>query len=847
MRTRCVGLLGACVASLIALSSLAAPVPARITHRLDPGAEERQRELREAWLESLHRAAPGVNWREIEAANAMEAFLRRESSVGVVGEPWSEIGADNVTGRTHVTQLAPNGVDLYVGSELGGVWSGTAGGGPWIPRSDGVGAGVHSLVITPGLPEVMLTATNNGRLFFSTDAGTSWHVPTGLPDYVWECIRLIREPGSQRVYAMLEGWRWIGVWDHSYQLYRSSNGGVTFTYLRSDPMTTRPDLWMDRTTPGRPLFLLVGDALKRSTDFGASFTNVGTVPASGDRVTLVGSEAGAPTLYAALHVGSAWKLYRSLDAGATWAFRSDLPEYWESLCASITNSNVVFCGGVDGFRSANGGATFTLINHWYDYYDDPAHKLHADIMGIDAILHPALGGGAGTGASTSGALPVEAIYFNTDGGTFVSDDMGATFHNLTQDGFRNAQYYGILTSHTNPRLVAAGSQDQGYQLSTPSPAGPLAFTQVISGDYGHLTSSSGTHDMLWSVYPGFILLQLAEGDGALEFPEFPPGLGAHSWLPNILADPMNPNRLYFCADRLWLIERTAPSVYSYTMLPHNFALTAGEYLTAFAISPVDASYWYAATDQGRLWYSHDAGANWYQSATPGPAAHYFYGTELLPSPTDAAVCLVGGSGYSNPAVYRTVSGGVSWTAYGTGLPNTLVLGLALNNPFEQVLYAATEAGPFRHDPGSGTWTNLLTSTCCAPHTVYWDVEALPLQATIRFATHGRGIWDYATGSLLSAGPPAVAPGVRLSVYPSPARKRTTIDFALPQAGQVRVEVFDVAGHRIATLADGHLAAGPHRVEFGLIAANGRPLENGIYLVRAATGGATEVKKLHVMR
>jgi hypothetical protein len=37
------------------------------------------------------------------------------------------------------------------------------------------------------------------------------------------------------------------------------------------------------------------------------------------------------------------------------------------------------------------------------------------------------------------------------------------------------------------------------------------------------------------------------------------------------------------------------------------------------------------------------------------------------------------------------------------------------------------------------------------------------------------------------------------------------------------------------------------VEFGLKAANGRPLENGIYWVRAATGGTAEVKKLLVRR
>ncbi len=48
-------------------------------------------------------------------------------------------------------------------------------------------------------------------------------------------------------------------------------------------------------------------------------------------------------------------------------------------------------------------------------------------------------------------------------------------------------------------------------------------------------------------------------------------------------------------------------------------------------------------------------------------------------------------------------------------------------------------------------------------------------------------------------------------YPNPFADRMTIPLGLPEAGEVRMQVYDIQGRRVATLMDGRMAAGAHRV------------------------------------
>jgi hypothetical protein len=63
-------------------------------------------------------------------------------------------------------------------------------------------------------------------------------------------------------------------------------------------------------------------------------------------------------------------------------------------------------------------------------------------------------------------------------------------------------------------------------------------------------------------------------------------------------------------------------------------------------------------------------------------------------------------------------------------------------------------------------------------------------------------------------------------YPNPFNPTTTIRYALPQASQVTLEVFDMVGRRVATLAEGPQAAGYHTATF-----DGRSLASGAYIYR----------------
>ncbi len=67
-------------------------------------------------------------------------------------------------------------------------------------------------------------------------------------------------------------------------------------------------------------------------------------------------------------------------------------------------------------------------------------------------------------------------------------------------------------------------------------------------------------------------------------------------------------------------------------------------------------------------------------------------------------------------------------------------------------------------------------------------------------------------------------------YPNPFNPSTEIGFRLPEAADVRLEVFDILGRRVALLVDEQMAAGRHQVTF-----DGTNLSSGTYIYRLTTG------------
>ena len=78
--------------------------------------------------------------------------------------------------------------------------------------------------------------------------------------------------------------------------------------------------------------------------------------------------------------------------------------------------------------------------------------------------------------------------------------------------------------------------------------------------------------------------------------------------------------------------------------------------------------------------------------------------------------------------------------------------------------------------------------------------------------------------------------------PNPFNYATVIRFALPQAGRVKLDVFDLAGRLVGTLVNGERPAGYHQVTW-----DASKLPSGIYFCRVEAGSFTAVKKMILIK
>ncbi|MEW5794839.1 MAG: T9SS type A sorting domain-containing protein [Candidatus Zixiibacteriota bacterium] len=79
-------------------------------------------------------------------------------------------------------------------------------------------------------------------------------------------------------------------------------------------------------------------------------------------------------------------------------------------------------------------------------------------------------------------------------------------------------------------------------------------------------------------------------------------------------------------------------------------------------------------------------------------------------------------------------------------------------------------------------------------------------------------------------------------YPNPFNPVTEIGFALPTADDVTLEVFNVLGQKVATLVDGRVEAGAHRVTW-----DGSDQSSGVYFYRLTAGKQVLSKKMLLLK
>jgi flagellar hook assembly protein FlgD len=84
-------------------------------------------------------------------------------------------------------------------------------------------------------------------------------------------------------------------------------------------------------------------------------------------------------------------------------------------------------------------------------------------------------------------------------------------------------------------------------------------------------------------------------------------------------------------------------------------------------------------------------------------------------------------------------------------------------------------------------------------------------------------------------------------YPNPFNPTTEISFALPSAGHVSLEVYNVLGQRVVTLVDGYREAGEHFVQWNSTDASGNQVSSGVYFYRLVAGQFVETKKMVLLK
>ena len=79
-------------------------------------------------------------------------------------------------------------------------------------------------------------------------------------------------------------------------------------------------------------------------------------------------------------------------------------------------------------------------------------------------------------------------------------------------------------------------------------------------------------------------------------------------------------------------------------------------------------------------------------------------------------------------------------------------------------------------------------------------------------------------------------------YPNPFNPNTMIRFSLPKETQLKINIYNMLGELVETLAEGTYQAGYHELNF-----NAANLSSGIYIYRIESDAFVQVKKMILLR
>ena len=307
-------------------------------------------------------------------------------------------------------------------------------------------------------------------------------------------------------------------------------------------------------------------------------------------------------------------------------------------------------------------------------------------------------------------------------------------------------------------------------------------------------------------------------------------------------------------------------------------------IISLAVDPVNEDIVYAGANisgEGALFRSMDGGDTWSE------VGNFIYPVwSITIDPNDNNHVYVGTMG---AGIYESFDQGLTFDQVGSptnGLANPYVFDMVYapqGTPYAGQLFAATDAGVFRYDTFTETWSifgqhsedfqfrtiafngmeiyggtwnaGVIQYNVTTNEWVDYGLSDMPVVAfamhdqsqTLVIGTSGSGVF-LAPNMKMSTDTEEVAGSVLPDAfalqqnYPNPFNPQTTIPFDLRETAHVSIAVYDMLGRQLGMLVDGTLQAGQHQVTW-----DAGDVPSGTYLVRMDAGGKTFTKTMILLK
>jgi hypothetical protein len=707
---------------------------------------------------------------------------------------WTNIGPGNIGGRTLALAIDPgNPATMYAGTADGGIWKTFDTGASWQPVGDMLPSlAVSTLVMDPANSGVLYAGTGEGSfngdaaqgagVFQSVDAGDTWTqvAGSGTADFFF-VNKLALSPATGHLYAATG----TGVWRFNAAAGAWAQLLAPGTFLGCFDLALRAD------AAGNDVLLAACGSFSQGAVFRNSRAQVHGSPwqvvltnAAMGRTSLAMAPSDPETVYAVVTSNAngprqAYNqgllgVWRSTQGGAAGSWQPRLlntshdflstllftnPVYaaleqcdfgpfseyitqgWYDTVIAVdpVNPDVVWVGGIDLFRSDDGGQSFGAASYWWVQPDPPYN--HAD---QHALAFPPGYNGASN----------QTLFIGNDGGVFVTrnslaqtargnvmvlcNDVNSkvVFQGLNS-GFTATQFYDGAV-YPDGSAYFGGTQDNGTVGGTDQ-AGANNWTTLIGGDGGFVAVDPTNADVLYGENTGLSIQKSIDGGKTFNFASGAIADNNFLFIAPFILDPTNHQRLYAGGSYLW---RTANGAATWSRASARIAGALGASISAIAVSPVNSDQALTGTDQGVIQRSAAATTATGTTVWPKSQPRAGYVSWLAFDPANALVAYATYATFGGTHVWKTADGGATWTGIdGTGagaLPDLPVNSVAID-PVTSNLFIATDMGVFVSADGGQSWALELTGF---PDSVV-DALVMHVDASGRSLyafTHGRGAW-----------------------------------------------------------------------------------------------------------